>query len=172
MSLLNRPVKVFAHLATGITLRGLWTVNMPWPSPCPPRSDAEAGSWYLWLFKAHQEVTCSQDGHRAELHSMWWWFSTKSCSDSWDPVDCSLLGSSVHGILQARILEWVAISFSRGSSRPRNRTRISCNAARFFTNWATREVFTVAGGDFNWLSLWSLRLKWHTLYMTAVTGRF
>ena len=40
-----------------------------------------------------------------------------------DPVDCSLPGSSVHGILQARILEWVAISFSRGSSRPRDWTR-------------------------------------------------
>ena len=41
-------------------------------------------------------------------------------SDSCDPVDCSLPGFSLHGILQARILEWVAISFSRGSSQPRN----------------------------------------------------
>ena len=41
-------------------------------------------------------------------------------SDSCDPMDCSLSGSSIYGILQARILEWVAISFSRGSSRPRN----------------------------------------------------
>ena len=44
----------------------------------------------------------------------------QSCPTLCDPVDCSLLGSSVHGILQARILEWVAISFSRGSSRPRD----------------------------------------------------
>ena len=44
-------------------------------------------------------------------------------SDSCDPMDCSLPGSSVHGILQARILEWVAISFSRGSSQPRNWTQ-------------------------------------------------
>ena len=43
-------------------------------------------------------------------------------------VDCSLPGSSVHGILQARILEWVAISFSRGSSRTRDRTWVSCIA--------------------------------------------
>ena len=43
-----------------------------------------------------------------------------------DPMDCSPPGSSVHGIFQARILEWVAISFSRGSSRPRNWTRVSC----------------------------------------------
>ena len=49
-----------------------------------------------------------------------------------NPVDCSLPGSSVHGIFQARILEWVAISFSRGSSRPRNRTRVSCIAGRHF----------------------------------------
>ena len=47
-------------------------------------------------------------------------------SDSCDPMDCSLLGSSVHGILQARILEWVAISYSRGSSRPRDQTLVSC----------------------------------------------
>ena len=51
-------------------------------------------------------------------------------------MDCSLPGSSVHEILQARILEWIAISFSRGSSWPRNRTRGSCIAGRFFTNWA------------------------------------
>ena len=55
-------------------------------------------------------------------------------------MDCSLPGSSLHGILQARILEWVAISFSRGSSWPRNRTWISCIAGRFFTDWAIREA--------------------------------
>ena len=48
------------------------------------------------------------------------------------PVDCSPPGSSVHGILQARILEWVVISFSRGSSQPRDRTRVSCFAGRHF----------------------------------------
>ena len=47
-------------------------------------------------------------------------------------MDCSLPGSSVHGILQARILEWVAVSFSRGSSRPRDWTQVSCVASRFF----------------------------------------
>ena len=55
-------------------------------------------------------------------------------------MDCSLPGSSVHGILQARILEWVAISFCRRSSQPRDRTQVSCIAGRFFTNWAMREV--------------------------------
>ena len=50
-------------------------------------------------------------------------------------------GSSVHRILQARILEWVAISFSRSSFLPRDWTRVSCTAGRFFTIWATREHF-------------------------------
>ena len=49
-------------------------------------------------------------------------------------------GSSVHGIFQAWILEWVAISFSRGSSQPRDRTRVSCIVGKRFTIWATREA--------------------------------
>ena len=55
-------------------------------------------------------------------------------------MDCSLPGSSVHGILQARILEWVAFPFSRGSFQPKDWTQVSCIAGRFFTNWATREA--------------------------------
>ena len=51
---------------------------------------------------------------------------TKSCLTLWDPIDYSPPGSSVHGILQARTLEWIAISFSRGSSPPRDWTRASC----------------------------------------------
>ena len=54
----------------------------------------------------------------------------QSCPTLCDPVDCNLLGFSVHGILQARILEWIAISFSRGSSRPRDRTQVSCIGGR------------------------------------------
>ena len=59
------------------------------------------------------------------------------CLTFCDPTDCSLLGSSVHGILQARILEWVAFPFSRGSSQPRDRTWVPCIAGRFFTVWPT-----------------------------------
>ena len=55
------------------------------------------------------------------------------CPTLCDPMDCSLSGSSIHGIFQARVLEWIAISFSRGSSRPRNRTRVSHIAGRRFT---------------------------------------
>ena len=56
---------------------------------------------------------------------------TQSCPTLCDPMDCSPPGSSVHGTFQARILEWVAISFSRGSSRPKDQTWVSCTADRF-----------------------------------------
>ena len=57
-----------------------------------------------------------------------------------NPMDCSLPGSSVHGIFQARVLEWVAFSFFRGSSWPRDWTQVSRIAGRHFTIWATREA--------------------------------
>ena len=62
------------------------------------------------------------------------------CPTLCDSMDCSPPGSSVHGILQTRILEWVAIFFSRGSSWPRDRTWESSIAVRFFTVWVTREA--------------------------------
>ena len=60
---------------------------------------------------------------------------TQSCPTLCDPMDCI-----AHGILQARILEWVAFPFSRGSSQPRDRTQLSHIAGGFFTSWATREA--------------------------------
>ena len=63
-----------------------------------------------------------------------------SCWAESDSMDCSPLGSSVHGILQARILEWVAISFYRGSSWPRDWTWVLCIASGFLTIWATVEA--------------------------------
>jgi len=65
---------------------------------------------------------------------------TQLCPILSNPMDCSLPGSSVHGIFQARILEWGAISFSRRSSWPRNWTQVSGTVGRRFTIWATREV--------------------------------
>ena len=62
------------------------------------------------------------------------------CLTLCDPMDCSPPGSSVPRILQARILEWVAIPFSRGSSWSRDWTWLSCIAGRFFTIWAAREA--------------------------------
>ena len=62
-----------------------------------------------------------------------------SCIWLCNPMDSSPPRSSVHGILQARTLEWSAISFSRGFSWPRDWTQVSCVAGRFFTIWATRK---------------------------------
>ena len=59
-------------------------------------------------------------------------------------MDYSLLGSPVHGIFQVRVLEWVAISFSRGSSLPRDWTQASLIAGRHFTIWATRETWATS----------------------------
>ena len=67
----------------------------------------------------------------------------QSCLTLCDPMDCSLPGSSVHVIFQARVLEWVAISFTRGSSHPRGWTWVSCIAGGFFTIWAPREAKTL-----------------------------
>ena len=65
----------------------------------------------------------------------------QSCLTLCNPMDCSLPCSSIHRIFQARVLEWVAISFSRGSSRPRDWTQVSCIAGRHLPVWATREVW-------------------------------
>ena len=64
----------------------------------------------------------------------------QSCLTLCDPMGCSLPGFSIHGILRARILEWVTISFSRGSSTSRDWTRVSCIGGRRFTLWASREA--------------------------------
>ena len=80
---------------------------------------------------------------------MWYWFQeaggqgslvAQSCLALCDPMDCSPPGSSVHGLLQARMLEWVAMPSSRGSSHPRDWIQVSHIAGGFFTAWATREV--------------------------------
>ena len=74
--------------------------------------------------------------------------SPQSCRTLW-PVDCSPPGSSVHGDSPGKNTEWVAMPFSRGSSWPRDRTRVSCIG--FFTSWATRETLKKrASGVKNW----------------------
>ena len=71
----------------------------------------------------------------------WWWFNHSVMSNFCNSMDCSPPGSSVHVIFQARILEWVAISYSRRSSQSRDRTLVSHIAGRFFTVWTTREAW-------------------------------
>ena len=74
--------------------------------------------------------------------SIYKWVSevAQSCPTLCDPMDCSLPGSSVHGIFQAIVLEWITISFSRVSSQPRDWTQVSHIVDRCFPIWATREV--------------------------------
>ena len=83
-----------------------------------------------------------------------WGKVAQSCPTLCDPVDCNLLGFSIHGILQSRILEWIAISFSRGSSRPRDWTRVSCIGGRRFNLWATREAEGVIISVLQWFDHW------------------
>ena len=78
----------------------------------------------------------------------------QSCPTLCDPTDCSLPGSSVHGIFQAIVLEWIAISFSRGSSQPRARTRVSRIVDRSFTVWATLNKFKTWVGKIPWRRKW------------------
>ena len=88
------------------------------------------------------------------------------CLTLWDHMDCSPTGSSVPGILQARMLEWVAISFSRGSSQLRDWTQVSRIAGGFFTSWATRGAhITVMWGNSSRRSQkWKVLLAFHLSY--------
>ena len=78
---------------------------------------------FKWSMEVEEEVLVAQ-----------------SCPTLCNPMDCSPPASSVHGILQAKILQWVAILFSRGSSQTRDRTWVSCTAGRFFIVWGTGEA--------------------------------
>ena len=69
------------------------------------------------------------------------------------PTVCDPMEYTVHGILQARILEWVAFSFSRGSSQPRDSTQVSCIASGFFTSWASVDQKSC--------TIWELRIMFY-----------
>ena len=74
-------------------------------------------------------------------------------------MDISPPGSSIHGILQARILELVAILFSRGSSQTRDWTQVSCTAGRFFTNWANRETLWIGESICKWYDWQGVKIQ-------------
>ena len=118
---LHRWRKVPVGPCLGTDFQEAWgCVCFPWRPPCCHRDPASGGLWpvsaYVWALQL--------------------------CPTLCDPMDYSLPGSSVHEILQSRILEWVAMLSSRGSSWPRDWTSISCIAVRFFTQWATWETLT------------------------------
>ena len=104
-------------------------------------------SWVLSHLLAQKKANCHIVSYSKERPMKEKWKSSPQlCLTLCDPMDCRLPGSSVHGIFQARVLEWVAISSSRGSSWPRDRTRVSHIVSRHFTVWATREVPWVKKG--------------------------
>ena len=94
---------------------------------------------------SHQQTTKSKyEQKKTEVQVLWrywkWSEVAQLCPTLCHPMDCSLPGSSIPGILQAEKLEWVTISFSSTSSQPRDQTQVSHIAARHFTIWATREA--------------------------------
>ena len=97
----------------------------PWDSPC---KNTGVGCHFL--------LQCMKVKSESEV--------TQSCPTLSDPMDCSPPGSSAHGIFWARVLEWVAFPFSRGSSQPRDQTQVSCIAGEFFTSGATWETHAAA----------------------------
>ena len=102
----------------------------------------------------------------------------QSCPTLWDATDCSLPGSSVQGILQARILEWVSIPSSRECPQPRDRTQVSHSEGRFFTIWTTREAKNTGVGSLALLqgifltqeSNWGLLNRRWILYQVSHPG--
>ena len=120
-----------------IHIRCEWSCSLPCISDCwcslNSITSHPVSSLSQWLFLPG---SLSASPYMSAAALVWWPSHVNSC----DPMDDSPPGSTVHGILLARILEWVAISFSRGSSQPRNQTQVSCIAGRFFTHWAVMEV--------------------------------
>ena len=101
---------------------------------------------YKWTHRHRKWTYGYQRGKvegREDKLGVWDWhvcmLVTQSCPTLCDPMDCSLPDSAVHGILQTRMLKWVVIPFSRGSSWPRDQNQVSWIAGGFFTTWATRE---------------------------------
>ena len=99
-------------------------------------SSVEYDTWLKWVHRSEKSVLWDSS---YEVHQVKWSENLSVVSHSLRPLP----GSSVHGILQAIILEWVAVPFCRGSSQPRDRTQVSYIAGKFFTIWATREACEV-----------------------------
>ena len=136
-----------APLSMGFSRQEYWS-GLPFPSlwgllnpGIEPTSPALAGGFFTTkpTGKPHTlptiNLSCVLYPFSVQFGSV-----AQSCLTLCNPMDCNLPGASVPGTLQARILEWVAISFSMGSSGPRDRTRVSWIASRFFTIWAAREA--------------------------------
>ena len=88
------------------------------------------GRWILNI-TVRNKMEGKRERRKNLVPCLWWWYHVaQSCPTLCDPMDCSPPGSSVHGLLQARILEWLAISSSRGTSLPRDWAHVSCIGRR------------------------------------------
>ena len=114
----------------------LWTISNYGPQLAPNKKRGTGKQTDQWGRQGRKEGTlCVLDSGLVQMPLSWsndrtgvsaYGCSVVSVMSLWDPVDCSPPGSSVHGFLQARILEWLAVPSSRGSSWPRDRTLVSC----------------------------------------------
>ena len=149
-----------AHIWTIFMTIAVWATkkNHQKPSNCKPGKISDChclpSLWLKMLWAWHLQIfTAAFRTQKLGLHYapvmnicifLFFCFHVlvaQSCLTLCDPAGCSLPGSSVHGILQARILEWVAIPFSEGSAWPSDWTWVFCIWGRFCTLWATREVY-------------------------------
>ena len=149
--------------------------------------------WIVWLLRVISVVNiefwgCAQSKyHPLQAQSNCSWHQPREWVSEWSPsvmstlcdlMDCSLSGSSVHGIFQARVLEWVAISFSRRSSQPRNQTCVSCVASGFFPHWAIRKAPIKDRQVTKWKWKWSCSVvsdsatSWSVAYQAPLSMGF
>ena len=131
-----------------------WIVLCPQGYICSTGNQMTAGGWKNLPSTSHSVLVLPLDVKLSYVtyligNKMAWCFSfliwmcvlvAQLCSTLYNPMNCSSPDSSVHVTSQARILEWVAMPSSRGSSQPRDWTWVSHSAGRFFTIWATREA--------------------------------
>ena len=97
---------------------------------------------------------------------IWSYLVSELCLTLCDPMDCTLPGSSVHGISQARILEWAAISFSRTSSQPRHQIHISCTGRQILYHWAN--TWRWKKQMFHKIHIcWALQRQWDTEWILS-----
>ena len=136
-----RTVAHQAPLSMGFSRQEYWN-----GLPCPPPGDLPSPRMEPKPLKSNLHwqagsLPLEPTGKPENMHAA----AAKSlqlCPTLCCPMDCSLLGSSAHGILQARILEWVAISYSRGSPHPRDQTHFSCISRWILDHRATWEAHT------------------------------
>ena len=133
---IRKALVIFAVVVQSLSL--VWRFATPWTAAyqAPPSMGFSRQEYWSGLPLAFPRMLSGNSQIILSCESE----VTQSCPTLCDPMGCSLPGSSVHRIFQAIVLEWIAISFSRGSSQPRDRTWVSHIVDRSFTIWATREV--------------------------------